>query len=75
MIGHKIPPQVTGSINGLELEHVGSEYGCVIASIGLAGWTPDQDGDPRAVINAADEALYYAMATGRNKITAFSPSA
>ena len=71
----EIAERIRSAINGLELEHVGSEYGCVTASIGLASWTPDQDGDPGAVIKAADEALYYAKATGRNKVTAFNPSA
>ncbi|WP_175835914.1 sensor domain-containing diguanylate cyclase [Burkholderia anthina] len=71
----EIAERIRSAINGLELEHVGSEYGRVTASIGLASWTPDQDGDPGAVIKAADEALYYAKATGRNKVTAFNPSA
>ena len=71
----EIAERIRTAINGLALEHVGSEYGHVTASIGLASWTPDQDGDPGAVIKAADEALYYAKATGRNKVTAFNPSA
>ncbi|WP_175812168.1 sensor domain-containing diguanylate cyclase [Burkholderia contaminans] len=70
----EIAERIRRAINGLELEHVGSEYGRVTASIGLASWTPDQDGDPGSVIKAADEALYYAKATGRNKVTAFNPS-
>ncbi|RQM50054.1 MULTISPECIES: diguanylate cyclase domain-containing protein, partial [Burkholderia] len=51
--------------------HVGSEYGRVTASIGMASSTPGQDGDPGALIKAADEALYYAKATGRNKVSTF----
>ncbi|MCO8355737.1 diguanylate cyclase, partial [Burkholderia multivorans] len=59
----------------LGLEHVGSEFGRVTASIGLASWKPDQDVEPDAIIKAADEALYYAKATGRNKVTQFEPAA
>lgn len=43
------------------------------ASIGLASWTSDRDGEAGAVIEAADEALYYAKATGRNKFSEFQP--
>ena len=48
-------------------EHVGSELGHVAVSIGLASWTPDKVGDTESIIKEADEALYYAKATGRNK--------
>ncbi|MBN3744402.1 GGDEF domain-containing protein [Burkholderia sp. Se-20373] len=64
----QIAERIRVAINELELEHAGSEYGRVTASIGLASWTPEQDADPGAIIKSADEALYYAKATGRNKI-------
>ena len=38
------------------------------ASIGAATWTPEQDSDVSAVIRVADQALYTAKATGRNKV-------
>ncbi len=58
-------------IDELALKHAGSEYRRVTASIGLASWTPEQEEDAGAVIKAADEAPYYAKATGRNKVAAF----
>ncbi|AFQ50226.1 sensor domain-containing diguanylate cyclase [Burkholderia cepacia] len=64
----QIAERIRAAIDELALEHAGSEYGRVTASIGLASWTPDQDGEAGAVIKAADEALYYAKATGRNKV-------
>lgn len=64
----QIAEQIRSAIDKLGLEHATSEYGHVTASIGLASWTPDQDDEPTAVIKAADEALYYAKATGRNKV-------
>ncbi|RQS14914.1 sensor domain-containing diguanylate cyclase [Burkholderia sp. Bp8998] len=66
----QIAERIRAAIDDLALEHAGSEYGRVTASIGLATWTPDQDGDPSAVIREADEALYFAKTTGRNKVAA-----
>ncbi|RQT22175.1 diguanylate cyclase [Burkholderia contaminans] len=65
-----IAEQIRAAINELAIEHAGSEFGRVTASIGLASWTPDQDGEAGAVIKAADDALYNAKATGRNKVAA-----
>lgn len=70
----QIAERIRAAIDELALEHAGSEYGRVTASIGLASWTPDQDGEAGAVIKAADEALYYAKATGRNKVAALQPT-
>lgn len=69
----QIAERIRAAIDELALEHAGSEYGRVTASIGLASWTPEQEGEADAVIKAADEALYYAKATGRNKVAAFQP--
>ncbi|WP_175750374.1 sensor domain-containing diguanylate cyclase [Burkholderia pyrrocinia] len=71
----QIAERIRAAIDELELEHAGSEYGRVTASIGLASWTPDLEDEPSAVIKAADEALYYAKATGRNKVATFQPTA
>ncbi|HHT8994863.1 TPA: sensor domain-containing diguanylate cyclase [Burkholderia cenocepacia] len=71
----KIAERIRVAINDLELEHAGSEYGRITASIGLASWTPEQDAEPGAVIKSADEALYYAKATGRNKISSVTRTA
>ncbi|CAE6791293.1 hypothetical protein R69749_07134 [Paraburkholderia domus] len=70
----QIAEQIREAISELAIEHAGSEYGRVTASIGTASWTPEQDGDVTAVIKAADEALYNAKATGRNKVSPFSPA-
>ncbi|CAJ0709274.1 hypothetical protein LMG19089_04934 [Ralstonia edaphis] len=70
----QIAERIRAAIDGLALEHASSEYGHVTASIGLASWTPEKEGEPTAVIKAADEALYYAKATGRNKIAKVPPT-
>ncbi|MFM0732729.1 sensor domain-containing diguanylate cyclase [Paraburkholderia sediminicola] len=68
----QIAEQIRKAISELAIEHAGSEYGRVTASIGTASWAPEQDDDVTAVIKAADEALYNAKATGRNKVSPFS---
>ncbi|WP_175695542.1 sensor domain-containing diguanylate cyclase [Burkholderia ambifaria] len=69
----QIAERIRAAIDELALEHAGSEYGRVTASIGLASWTPEQDNEPDAVIKAADEALYYAKTIGRNRVAALQP--
>ncbi|MET3823282.1 diguanylate cyclase (GGDEF)-like protein [Burkholderia sp. PvR073] len=71
----QIAERIRAAIDELALEHAGSEHGHVTASIGLASWTPEEDEEAGSVIKAADEALYYAKATGRNKVAAFQPPA
>lgn len=68
----QIAEQIREAISELAIEHAGSEYGRVTASIGMASWEPEQDDDVSAVIRAADEALYNAKATGRNRVSPFS---
>lgn len=63
-----IAENIRAAISGLCIEHSGSEYGHITASIGAATWTPEQDADVSAVIHAADKALYDAKAQGRNKV-------
>lgn len=69
-----IAEKIRAAISEPAIEHAGSEYGRVIASIGAASWAPEQDDDVTAVIKAADEALYNAKATGRNKVSPFAPA-
>ncbi|WP_244869952.1 sensor domain-containing diguanylate cyclase [Paraburkholderia aspalathi] len=50
------------------IEHAGSAYGRITAGIGAVSWEPQLEDNLTAVIKAADEALYNAKATGRNKV-------
>lgn len=66
----QIAERIRSAIAALGIEHAGSEFGRVTASIGLATWNPEggNEADVRDVIKAADKALYTAKATGRNKV-------
>lgn len=64
----RLGEQIRAAISDLAIEHAGSEYGRLTASIGTASWGSDADGDVSAVIKVADMALYQAKATGRNKV-------
>jgi diguanylate cyclase (GGDEF)-like protein len=67
----QIAEKIRTAIIGLLIEHVGTELGHVTVSVGLASATPGQGADTQALIKGADEALYYAKATGRNKTVSF----
>jgi diguanylate cyclase (GGDEF)-like protein len=60
--------KIRAAISDLAIDHAGSEFGRVTASIGAAAWTPERDSDVSAVIRAADQALYSAKAMGRNQV-------
>ena len=64
-----IAEKIRSAISACQIEHAGSEFGRVTASIGTVSREPQTDDDLTAVIKAADEALYNAKATGRNKVS------
>lgn len=54
------------AVQGLAIEHPGSSHSVVTVSVGIASMVPEDGKDSESVIKAADEALYYAKAAGRN---------
>jgi diguanylate cyclase (GGDEF)-like protein len=64
-----IAEKIRSAICACHIEHAGSEFGCVTASIGAVSREPQMDDDLTTAIKAADEALYNAKATGRNKVS------
>jgi diguanylate cyclase (GGDEF)-like protein len=64
-----IAEKIRSAICACQIEHAGSEYGYVTASIGAVSREPQMDDELTTTIKAADEALYDAKATGRNKVS------
>ncbi|WP_345817833.1 diguanylate cyclase (plasmid) [Paraburkholderia sp. PREW-6R] len=69
-----IAERIRLTIHAHNIEHAGSEYGCVTASIGAVTWNPCMNGELNAAMKAADEAMYDAKATGRNRVAPFKPA-
>jgi diguanylate cyclase (GGDEF)-like protein len=65
----EIAEKIRSAISDCGIEHAGSEFGRVTASIGVVSRMPETDDDLTAALKAADEALYNAKATGRNRVT------
>lgn len=59
--------EVRGAIEGLGIAHARNGTGVVTASFGLA-WCDDAAAGSEALYRAADEWLYRAKATGRNRV-------
>jgi len=54
------------AVQDLGVDHPGSSHDVVTVSVGIASLVPQQGQDSDVVIKAADDALYYAKAAGRN---------
>jgi diguanylate cyclase (GGDEF)-like protein len=63
-----IAEAIRTQIFSMGLPHEKSLYGVVTASVGVACMYPRQTEDPAKLVRAADEALYLAKASGRNRV-------
>ncbi|ACK72056.1 diguanylate cyclase/phosphodiesterase with GAF sensor [Gloeothece citriformis PCC 7424] len=68
-----VAEQIRQQVQYLTIPHPQSTHQWVTLSSGVASFIPSAALSPKALINAADEALYQAKANGRNQVV-FSPS-
>lgn len=60
--------EIRNSVQELEIEHTTSPFKKVTLSIGVANMIPTKDTSPTKLIEMADQALYEAKNTGRNRV-------
>jgi diguanylate cyclase (GGDEF)-like protein len=61
------------AVDRLNLEHASSDFGHVTVSVGVACRTPQGKEPVDVLIKAADDALYRAKETGRNRVIVAAP--
>jgi diguanylate cyclase (GGDEF)-like protein len=64
------------ALEAMGIPHAGQSPGYVSASLGVAAHAPDTETDiqdARALLDAADRALYRAKALGRNQVVVHRP--
>jgi diguanylate cyclase (GGDEF)-like protein/PAS domain S-box-containing protein len=66
----QVAERIRSDIELLAMPHVGSPFGHVTVSVGLASCVPADEHDPGTLVKAADRALYESKSTGRNRTTA-----
>ena len=70
-----VAERVRSAVERLGLEHPLNPGGRVTISLGIAAGSPAHWSDPSDLVRAADEALYEAKTSGRNKICTATPHA
>ena len=61
-----VAERMRNAVVELAIQHPGSSHDVVTVSAGVAATVPKADDDCDSLLKAADEALYYAKAAGRN---------
>jgi len=69
---YEIAEQIRVAIENLQIPHVASKCkDTVTISIGVSSFKPGEDASPTDLIKQADQALYQAKETGRNRVSTF----
>jgi diguanylate cyclase (GGDEF)-like protein len=64
----RLAEELRGRVQALALPNPGSPLGVVTASFGVAAAAPKEGSAPARLVASADEALYDAKASGRNRV-------
>ncbi|CAG4891675.1 sensor domain-containing diguanylate cyclase [Paraburkholderia saeva] len=67
----RIAESIRAAVQALQVRHIASSHHVLTISIGVASTEKQRFGTCRAMINAADTALYEAKDTGRNRVSAW----
>ena len=73
--GMAMGQKVCAAISALNLPHAPSLFQHVTASIGIATWVPSAETSLKDLIELADQALYRAKASGRNRAVGMQDTA
>ena len=65
--------RIVQAVAGLNLTHEKSPLGRVTVSVGVAGRPPNRDTDWTEVLERADQALYEAKRSGKNRVSCGLP--
>jgi diguanylate cyclase (GGDEF)-like protein len=65
----RVAERIRQAVQDMRRPHVTAPLGVVTVSVGVAAAFPVPNGDPEAVVKAADEALYLSKGEGRNRTT------
>ncbi|PKN96583.1 MAG: diguanylate cyclase response regulator, partial [Chloroflexi bacterium HGW-Chloroflexi-5] len=65
----RVAEKIRQAVENLGMEHKKSSVApCVTLSLGVAATIPSEAGTPELLIKCADEALYSAKSSGRNRV-------
>jgi diguanylate cyclase (GGDEF)-like protein len=65
---HVVAERVRAAVEGKAEPHMKSSFGIVTISVGITSFIPTQDAKPSQYIEVADQALYEAKRSGRNRV-------
>jgi diguanylate cyclase (GGDEF)-like protein len=71
-IATRMAKRIHSAVEELAIEHLGSPFGRVTPSIGVAVTIPELGQDPADLVAQADSALYLAKQGGRNRVCFFT---
>lgn len=64
----QLAEEIRQRVEALQIIHPRSTAGCITISLGVTGAYPDKDVSREQLLKKADEALYNAKASGRNRV-------